>query len=330
MASKYLSSGTPTFAKATRIIAGATMSADFSADDATFQRSVVFRDASNVYYGRVLNFISATSIKLMDSGVLPSSNATLVSIELLDLGEQYSRQDYLNEMESLVKPEANKLSATDKDRILDRAVYVYTSHSELELAKRIDGANTNSYLLSSILGSLWSYGHTTIERIEYPSGEDEPSMLDAEDYEIYDDGTAQDGSNLVLRFKNSIAPTSSEKFILTFDLQRNIPLVGSQNFPYSKSDFTAITTLAASIFCAALASAYAQSIETQITADSVNYNEKTRKYLDLARYYMSIYKGIVFGDEESTKDTKPVMKDIDIDLTNALGGSFAFHSSRNK
>jgi hypothetical protein len=155
-------------------------------------------------------------------------------------------------------------------------------------------------------------------------------MLEDGDYTIYDDGTAQDGTNLKLAFIND-TPGTSEHFVAEIVSQYILPATGTQNFPDTNENFLNITLLASSFCCMVLASLYAKSSDSTISADVVDYHDKTRKYTDLAREYLKKYNLMVFGNETPPESSLPaVVRDIDFDINSVAGGSFIFHGGRDR
>ena len=328
MAHKYLT-GTATFTAATRTVSAATMNTAFVLADQTYQRQVFFRIGTTLYFGRVEAYISATSVKLLNAGELPAIDGTIDDLLLYDLSEAHTYQGYLDKIGALIKDDAAKLSAADIAKMLAQAVSDYSIQRPLIVRKKITGNGTASYLLSTVMGSLWVDGHSYIQHIEYPITDTPAVKLLPTDWEIYDDGTAQDGTNKVLRFVND-QPSATEYFIIQFIAQISLPSAGVQNFPNTDQNFANITLLAAAYCCNVLAAAYAQSSDTTISADVVNYHDKTSKYTSLARVYLKQYNVNVFGQEEPEKQLQAAVVDLDIDLDSEMGGGFIFHSGRNR
>lgn len=324
MASNKYLTASASFTRATRIISSASMNIDFDSGDAG--RPCIMRIGTNLYFPYVESYISTTSIKLKDNGELPSSDGTIAELIVFGLSLNHTYQDYIDSINVLVKEETEKLSTFDKEMILKSAVSKYSKDMPFTVKKEVTGDGTNSYLIASKLGGLWVYGESILRNIEYPTGDTPPTILDQNDYYIYDDGTAQDGSNLRIIFPND-TPSTSEKFIVDFTIPRSLSANG-QNFPDNEFNFNAICFLAASLSCMILATAFAQSTDSTISADSVQYHEKSRKYTDLARMYLRNYNLMIFGSEDPTSESaEAAMSDKHIDLPSAFdGNTFLFHS----
>jgi len=331
MSSKYLSSGTASYTAATRTIAAATMTPIFELADQTGQRQVFFRIGANIFWGRVATFVSGASVTLLAIGYLPTGDGTIAEIVLLDLSEQHSYQAYVDELASLIKDDATKLTTVaggDLDKILSKAVRDYSRHQPLQVKKKIQGNATSSYLLTSIFGSFWKHGYSAIKEIEYPLGSKPAEILDQALYEIYDDGSAQDGSNLILRFTDA-APAVSEYFVAEISVELDLPRSGLQNFPDTDENFSNITVLAAAYACQRLAAAYAQSSDATISADVVNYHDKSARYQSLARQYLLQYNLSVFGNENPKANVDAAMVSKPMRSSDAWGAPHVFHGRKD-
>lgn len=329
MANKYLSTGTATWTNTSRTISGATLNTVFVSDDATYQRQVMFRIGATLYYGRVSTYVSGTSVTLLSGGSLPSADGTIAELFLFDLSESHSYQDYLDKIGTMIQDDASKISSADIGRMLAQAVSDYSSDKPLFVRKKITGNGTDTYVLTTEFGSLWKHGYSFIRGIEHPFDEDPPAFLESDEYFIYDDGTAQDGSNLSLRF-DGYTPSATEYFVAEIRTPMSLPSTGTKNYPDTDEHFSNITLLAASYCCYVLAAAYAQSSDTTITADVVNYHDKTNKYTGLAKMYQRRYNINVFGSEEMTASIIAAAGDKDLDLAASTGNTFLFHGGRDR
>ncbi len=328
MASKFLS-GTATWTNSTRTVSAATMTPVYESADAGRQQT--FRIGSSIFFGRIDTFVSTTSVTMLNVGTLPTSDGTIDDMTLFDLAEPHTYQDYLDEIASMIQDDAVKLTVTtngDIDKLLAQAVKDYGRDKPYYIKKEITADGSEQYVLTTTIGSLWVKGYSDVLSVESPTGNKPPTMLEETDWIIYDDGTAQDESNKTLRF--FVTPTSGNKFIVEFSTEYDLPTTGLQNFPDTDGNFHNISTLAAAYGCFRLATAYAQSTDATITADAVNYHDKSRKYPDLAKEYMKIYNLAVFGEAEPETARKPALADKDVDLETLMGGPGLFHGGANR
>jgi hypothetical protein len=298
MSSKYLSAGQGTWTASSRTITAATMSPVFDSTDQAQRRAIFFRIGSSVYASQVEAYLSASSVILSASGVLPGSNGLIDEILMVDLGLSHSFAEYVAEIKRKVKADEPKFPEDDVKKVLAAAVADYSHDRPLLIAKKVAGNGTNSLNLVTLLGGLWKHGTSQILKIEYPVGSTPPLYVDSDDYDVLDDGTAQDGSNVALVFTDGTAPSASEHLTVHFSTPLSLPEAGLQNFPDTDENFENITTLASSYACQSLATVYATSKDAVISADVVNYNDKSRKYQDLGKMYLKKYCRMVFGSEE--------------------------------
>jgi len=240
----------------------------------------------------------------------------------------YTFQDYVTRVLSLIADGANKLNVEeggDIDELTKQAVGIYSEHKPHYIKKIITADGTDSYVIDDILGVLWSHSVSRIERIEYPTGNNPPTLFEQnEDWYMYDDGSAQDGSSLELRFLN--IPTATAEFIIEFRIEMSLTREGGQNFFHNSYDFTCICHKAAELCCLALAAKFAQTFDTTISADSVQYSNLTRKYQDLALEQRRQYNRMVFGNEDAESQVKAAMIDVDLDLPMSDKGKSLFHN----
>lgn len=295
----------PTFTYSTRVLANVTTVPALAETDATQRSLVIFFDTeNNAYYGYIITFTDVNTVTLADGSGLPTEDKTLQNIVVINTGAAHTYQHYLDEIASLIKDEDAKLDSDDLDLILAKAISDWGKDRPLIVSKKVTGNNTSSYVLSAVFSGLWKHGYSKILSIEYPYGSNPPEMLGRDDWNIYDDGTEQDGTNQVLKFIDA-SPTTSEYFIAKIIIEPIFSSVGSQNYPDTNENFSAITTLAAVYSCQRLATAYAQNKDATIDADSVNYNDKSSKYTTLAKEYLKRYNKLIFGQEDPQSDTQP-------------------------
>lgn len=213
------------------------------------------------------------------------------------------------------------------------ALTQYGKDKPFAVRKRVQGNGTSEYVLTVILGADFVHGSTRITEVEYPAGTIPRSVLDRTEWQIIDDGTAQDGSNLKLTLF-SAAPSSTEYMVVEYTIQPQVyekPQSGKhQNFPDTFEHFTNITMLAAANCCFYLSAAYAPSSDSTITADVVNHHDKSRKYMELARNYLKRYSQLVFGQEESETKVVAGYVEVDVDTSSVMGGEYLFHERRRR
>lgn len=173
-----------------------------------------------------------------------------------------------------VKDDSGKLAVPDDyDRNINAAVNRYSRHRPNIQVSDIAGNGTHDYSLPA----GWSDGFSVASKIEYPIGDVPATLLDNDEYELY-----QSPTGMKLRLKHA-APSATQSFRLTFTTPRLVTTIPD-------GDVDAFIWLAASLCCEDLANAFAQTSDTTIAADSVNYRTKAQEFTSMAKRLMQIYK----------------------------------------
>lgn len=163
----------------------------------------------------------------------------------------------------------------------------------------------------------WQDGLSTIQQIEYPAGRRHPSLLENDDWGFY---VTPAGPKIRLL---SVTPQTGETLRITYTKPHLADAVSST---VSGLDEEAVADLAASIGLTDLAAVYANTQSPTITADSVNYADKSRTYLDLAKELKARYRKHLGLDQQS--DTPPVGGFVEQDRAASDGGDLLTHPRR--
>ena len=197
--------------------------------------------------------------------------------------------DYQIKQDALLKDGAAILTQPEKDIFIQAAVKLYSRHRPLERAADLAGNGGFDYPLPA----GWIDGFSEPVSVEYPVGTQQPEMVPMEDLTLYRSPTA-----LMLRFLR-FSPAIGQTARLIYTTQ-HVVNAGSATIPTSDED--AVSALAASYACEALANSYAQTQDPTIAADSVDYKSKAAEYTARAKRYMAIFTnslGIKDGDVTS-------------------------------
>jgi hypothetical protein len=207
----------------------------------------------------------------------------------------------------LIKDDGGRLQdPSDYDRNIDAAIGRYSKHRPDEKIEDIVGDGTHDYDLPS----SWIAEFSTIRGIEYPIGDIPATMLDSDSYEIYKTPTGNK-----IRLKDN-APSASESFRITYTILRTAATVPD-------GDISAFVWLATSLCCEELANAYAQTSDSTISADSVNYRTKSQEFASRAKRLKVLYAehmGLKDGDL-----TPPASAVVDMDIKYPGGGRRLTH-----
>lgn len=147
----------------------------------------------------------------------------------------------------------------------------------------IDGDGTDKYDLPA----NWNGRLSKIISVEYPTGEDEPELLEAEDYFIYKEPDSENGGYLYsLNFIDD-TPTAEEAIRITYTTNY------SSVEDVDALDIDVFATLAASLACGVLARTYSGTKESNLDNDFVNFRGKGDIFASRAKELIKIYNEYV-------------------------------------
>ena len=172
-----------------------------------------------------------------------------------------------------IKDDSGKIETEEIRSCLTEAVKRYSTHRPAVDVEDIDGDGGHDYDLPE----GWVDGFSAIRSIEYPIGDIPATLLDAEDYSIY-----QSPDSLQLRLISD-APPATEEFRVSYTIPRTAATI-------LDGDIEAVVNLTASLCCEILANVYAQTSDATIGADIVNYRSKSSEFAARAKRLMALYK----------------------------------------
>lgn len=223
--------------------------------------------------------------------------------------------DFVGWMADRIKDGAAYLSTADKTTALTQALQMYSRHRPL--VSRTKAAGTGGYDYSVPTG--WVDGLSQVVSLEYPWGSQIPEYVDANDFDIY-----HDGSNFKLRFLQD-SPGTTEYYLLTWTLPHS---VSTTSTVYSY-DEQAVADLAASLCLRKLAARQAQSTDTTIDADAVNYGQQPQTYTQLADRLLRQYRDHMgLSGDGSQSDAAPATVYLDADTNYPWGEERIVHRRR--
>lgn len=193
-----------------------------------------------------------------------------------------------------VKDNAGKLTEPgDYDAFIE-AVLKGRYSQDRPLVKAADYAGDGStYQLTLPAGTGtpavygWIDGFSSIVSVEYPTGDRPQTFLDPRDYAI--DFISATTKKLIL---TDTTPGTGKTLRMRYTTQR----VAEADVMATDAD--AFCKLAAAACCRALASYYAQTSDSTISADAINYRSKSQEYTSLAKEYEKAY-----GEHMGSADT---------------------------
>ena len=197
----------------------------------------------------------------------------------------------------LVNDKAGKLvDFADYDTLIAQAVKGrYSQDRPLVKAKEYAGDSaTYALTLPAAAGSPavygWVEGFSTAISMEYPTGDRPPTYLDPREISI--DWISATAKKLILA---ETTPQTGKTARLLYTTRREVEA------DVLLTDVDAVVRLAASNCCRALAGLYAQTSDSTIGADVVNYRTKSQEYTTLADKFEKEYQAQMGSDNDQVK-----------------------------
>ena len=190
-----------------------------------------------------------------------------------------TRQDYIIAVGQLVQGEV-PLNEADKILAINMAIKEHSRHRPREVVEDIAGNGGFDYPTSSL--ECWTDGFSIIKQVEYPVNDDEkiPDILQDDEWMLYEKPAGN-----FLRFLED-EPAADENFRVTYT---SLHICTDSGCTVAAFDEEAVQALVAAFFCDMLATYYAQSQDSTISADSVEHRSKSREYAARAKSYRKIY-----------------------------------------
>lgn len=185
-----------------------------------------------------------------------------------------------------IQDDASKLSSGEIITAIEEAIAGrYSKDRPRQVVVDLAGdGNTYEWALSGISG--WEEGFSQVRTIEYPRGEATPAYLDTSNWSIYAAPTGRS-----LRFPAPLTNGSYARVIFTAP-----HAVDASTLPLA--ELYTIGVLAAARAARRLAALYAQTGDSSIVADTVNYRSKSAEYLALARHLEQDYENYLGTDPD--------------------------------
>ncbi len=222
-------------------------------------------------------------------------------------------QTYNAKVGRIIQDDAGILSNTEIDDFILEALSYYSK--DAPYIKVADIAGDGGYQYD--LPNDWQEGFSYIVKVEYPASKQIPLILEPGDYSIY-----KSPSGLKLHFY-TLVPLATETIRTTYTTLYTESIIDS----VPAQDQDAFCLLSAALCCGAIARRYAQTSDSTIDADSVNYRSKSDEYArrgkELAQRY-SNFMGKKDGQVAAAGGTK------DWDTAYSWGGDFLTHPSRGR
>lgn len=224
----------------------------------------------------------------------------------------------------LVKDAAGKLAdSADYDTLIAQAVKGrYSADRPLVKAKDYSGdGSTYAFDLPAGTGTPavygWIDGFSSVVSLEYPTGDRPQTFLDPREIRI--DFSSATAKKL---FLDETTPGTGKTMRLRYTTRRETEA------DVISTDLDAVAKLAASLCCRALAGLYAQTSDSTIGADVVNYRTKSQEYTSLADKYERDYVAQISGQRDEA--VKPASGRVNWDSRLQSGYDFLTHPRRGR
>jgi len=191
----------------------------------------------------------------------------------------------LRELQNLIndamKESAAIITPDERTRAIRSAVDRFNKDMPHEVTNDISGDGGYDYTLPSTVAKPWVAEFSYILSIEYPSGEQQPIILDPSDYVIYDNGTTE-----VLRFLG-IKPGSAYTIRMRHTTKW---ILDETTTTIEDRDAWPLACLSASICLRMLASHWLQTTESNMEADVIDYSNKSVEATLVADNLENVYR----------------------------------------
>jgi hypothetical protein len=191
---------------------------------------------------------------------------------------------YAVRVDRLISADDDEITREARLSMVSAAIERYSYDRPDEVTEDITGDGGRYYGIVAELAS-WSEGFSRIVAIEYPAptvaSDETPIYLDQEDW----DDNYWDGSTRYLFLPNH-APAAAEALRVTYTAPY---ILSSGAYSTPAQDFSAICNLAAGLTAQAIANKYSRTIDSTISADSVDHLSRADQWSRRARELMTLY-----------------------------------------
>jgi len=225
----------------------------------------------------------------------------------------YTREDYLTRLETALQDDAEKLQPDDKYRILTQSVVIFSKDKPNTKIKESTG-DGSSYDFA--LPSDWVEGTSyIIGQIEYPADDyQNPSYLEQIDWKFFKKNVESVMTTYIRIL--SFIPANGKILKYEYALPQ---ILNEETCTINDSYIEAVTNLTAALCFWALAAKFAQTTDSTIEADVIDYQRKSDLYASLAKEKMSVYNSLMgLGIESKNSGAASAgiaVKDLDMEYS---------------
>lgn len=220
--------------------------------------------------------------------------------------------DYQSLVTELVRDDAAKIAAAEKDRAIDLAVKRYSKDRPQLKVEDLTPESAN--LLP--LPASWETDFSELRSLEYPIGDVPPTLLEPGRYDFYRSPTA-----LKIQVLDAVA-VAAANVRASYTIKHVVSAV-SDTIPIQ--DREPVACWAAAILCDELAAFYSGGTDSSIQADSVESRSKAEEYAARARGLRKRYHDEL-GIEEKKAAAAGLV--VNLDLPDSRGEDRLTHLRR--
>lgn len=198
-------------------------------------------------------------------------------------------------VQTRVKDEAQKLAVSDWDAAISAAIQKYQADKPCEGVVVLDGNGTWDYAIAGLTGFV--DGFSIVRQVVYPyvTTEQAPVPLEQDEY-----GLIRLPAGLYLRFYTA-TPGATEDILVSYTKQHTLTEATSSVYA---TDEDALADLAAAFACDVLATLYAQTVDSSISADVVDRRSRSQEYRASAKEFRKRYDDAIGASGGATGETK--------------------------
>ncbi len=223
---------------------------------------------------------------------------------------------FIGNIRRLIQDTAEILKLDELENFIVEALSYYSKDKPYRAIHDITTGDGSTYQFA--LPDEWVQDFSYILSIEYPAGEQVPVYLETGDYTVYQ----LTSTSYKIHFYSTV-PGSGKTARVRYTLSYTLATIG--NIPGQDQD--AFCLLSAALCCYAIARYYAQTSDSLIDADSVDYRSKGDEYARRGKELAQRYSNFM-GKKEGTPSAAGGTKDWDTDYS--FGGDFLTHPRRGR
>jgi hypothetical protein len=220
--------------------------------------------------------------------------------------------DYQTLVTELVRDDAGKIAAAEKDRAIDLAVKRYSKDRPRLKVEDLTPESANVLPLPA----GWETDFSELRSLEYPIGNVPPTLLDPARYDFYRSPTA-----LKIQVLDAVQ-VAANNVRATYTIQH---VVSATQDTIAVQDREPVACWAAALLCDELAAFYSGGTDSSMQADSVEQQSKAQEYASRARALRKRYHDEL-GIEE--KKAAPAGVVVNLDFPDSRGEDRLLHARR--